>query len=185
MSDYKGFLFSKLEAIGSKSEGPVYYIQQLDYIEIKILKKANPWEQDPALQKYLGSKVDISGQLESGGLKYEKIGPYTQPKSRMAGSIALKATINKKEVPYGIYVSGSIIVFTDETEVSVTKSESQGFNPAVLLLDVIVTEKPGAMKGIPHLFFYEEHGDAVGKYTHVHVKSSKGDHATVEIDVLN
>lgn len=184
MNDYKGFLFSKLEAIGSKSEGPVYFIQQFDYLEIKIVKNANPWEQDPVLQKYLGSKVEINGHLESGCLKYDKIGPYTASKARIAGSIALKATVNKKEEPNGIYVSGSIIVYTDETEVSIAKSEPQGFNPAILMLDITVTEKPGPMKGIPRLFFYEEHGDAVGKYTHVHVKSKKGDHATVEVDVL-
>ena len=96
----------------------------------------------------------------------------------------MKATLSKKEAPYGIYVSGSVIVYTDETEVIVAKSDPQGFNPAVLMLEITVNDKPGPMKGIPHLFFYEEHGDAVGKYTHVHVRSSKGDHATVEIDVL-
>ncbi len=77
MNEFHGFLFSKLHAIGSKSEGPTYFLQQFDYKEIEIEKKTHPWEQDPDLQKYLASKITIAGELVSGHLRYDKVKPYS------------------------------------------------------------------------------------------------------------
>jgi len=39
MSEFHGFMFSKLHLIGSKSEGPRYLLQQFDYSEIHVAKK--------------------------------------------------------------------------------------------------------------------------------------------------
>ena len=81
MSEFNGFLFSKLHLIGSKSEGPSYSLQQFDYSEIPIAKHAELWEQDPNLQKALGSKVTIGGKLSAGKLQYNSITPYSPPKA--------------------------------------------------------------------------------------------------------
>jgi len=77
MNEFHGFLFSKLHLIGSKSEGPTYFLQQFDYSEIAITKQTHLWEQDPRLQEHLGSKITIDGKLVSGCLNYEKVRPYS------------------------------------------------------------------------------------------------------------
>jgi len=79
MSEFHGFMFSKLHLIGSKSEGPSYSLQQFDYSEIPIAKQAELWEEDPNLQKELGKKVTVAGELSSGRLQYDKIIPYSPP----------------------------------------------------------------------------------------------------------
>ncbi len=77
MSKFNGFIFSKLHLIGSKSEGPSYFLQQSDFNEILIEKQAELWEEDPALQKVLGTKVTVTGELSSEGkLQYNKITHY-------------------------------------------------------------------------------------------------------------
>jgi len=80
LAKFDGFVFSKLRAIGSKSEGPAYYLQQWDYEEIAIAKKTHLWQEDPALQQYLGKKATIEGKLNHDVLDYEKIGDYLPPK---------------------------------------------------------------------------------------------------------
>jgi hypothetical protein len=70
---YSGYLFAKLDNIGTKSEGPSYYLQQFDNSEIHIIKNGILWQRDPALDKYLNTKVTITGVLESGQLRYTKI----------------------------------------------------------------------------------------------------------------
>lgn len=80
MNTFCGFLFSKLGAIGSRSEGPLYFLQQFDYSEIPVEKKVEPWMQDPALQKVLGTKVNITGEMSAGGIQYDSITPYSPPK---------------------------------------------------------------------------------------------------------
>ena len=68
-----GFLFSKLANIGSRSEGPEYFLQEFDLKEIPIVKKAHLWEEDRVLQKHLATKVTIRGRLVDGHLHYEEI----------------------------------------------------------------------------------------------------------------
>lgn len=76
MSRFDGFIFSKLDLIGTKSEGPEYFLQQFDYSEIPIEKETSPWQQDPNLQKKLATKVTIDGKLLSGRLHYDSINTY-------------------------------------------------------------------------------------------------------------
>ncbi len=74
MSKFNGFIFSKLHSIGTRSEGPNYFLQQFDYNEIPIKKQAEPWGEDPNLQKVLGAKATITGEIASlGELEYSKI----------------------------------------------------------------------------------------------------------------
>ncbi len=80
MGKYNGFLFSKLGGIGSKSEGPTYFLQQFDYKEIMVIKKVPLWKEDPSLQKFLGKKVTIEGKMNNMGIVYEKIIDYKPTK---------------------------------------------------------------------------------------------------------
>ncbi|MCI5121888.1 MAG: hypothetical protein D3908_11990 [Candidatus Electrothrix sp. AUS4] len=76
MNEFHGFIFSKLHLIGSKSEGPSYFLQQFDYSEIPLEKQAQLWSEDPALQEVLGTKVTVHGAIQGGRLCYENIMPY-------------------------------------------------------------------------------------------------------------
>lgn len=76
MERFDGYMFSKLDNIGSKSEGPKYFLQHFDYSESVVEKQVNLWQEDPNLHKYLNTKVTIEGKLSSGGIMYDKIMDY-------------------------------------------------------------------------------------------------------------
>ena len=76
MTQFHGFIFSKLHLIGSKSEGPSYFLQQFDYSEVPLAKQVELWQEDPDLQNVLGTKVTIAGNIVDGKLQYDKIKPY-------------------------------------------------------------------------------------------------------------
>ena len=60
--------------IGSKSEGPVYYLQTAGYSEVKINKQAPPWGKDKVLHDVLDSWVKITGECESdGSINYSNV----------------------------------------------------------------------------------------------------------------
>ena len=82
MTELSGFLFLKLGRIGTRSEGPDYFLQQFDrsvhpIVEkvIPIHKEANLWEDDPLLRKYLATEVTIEGSIVGGDLHYKEIHP--------------------------------------------------------------------------------------------------------------
>jgi hypothetical protein len=70
---FDGYLFAKLQLIGSKSEGPIYLLQGWDYSEIPVVKAAALWENDPKLHPFLGQKVTITGKFGFDGIHYQKI----------------------------------------------------------------------------------------------------------------
>ncbi|MBN2224207.1 MAG: hypothetical protein JW765_05990 [Deltaproteobacteria bacterium] len=70
---YTGYLLSRMERIGTRSEGPEYYLRLKDGSEIHVVKKADLWKEDPALQKYVDRKVWIGGSLVDGELYYTEI----------------------------------------------------------------------------------------------------------------
>jgi len=73
---YGGYLFCKLENIGTKSEGPSYYLQQWDNSEVHIIKNGILWQNDPQLDEHLNTKVTITGTIQDGQLRYTKIEPF-------------------------------------------------------------------------------------------------------------
>jgi hypothetical protein len=85
MKKIHGYLFAKLSNIGSKSEGPAYYLQQFDYTELEIVKQVNLWEEDPALHPFIASKVTLLGDVHPDGVVYEQIYAYTP--DDLSGSI--------------------------------------------------------------------------------------------------
>lgn len=68
MGEIRGVLFATIEGIGTRSEGPTYYIKPLDnykdrWSEILVRKKTHMWEKDPELHKFLDKKVLITGDI--------------------------------------------------------------------------------------------------------------------------
>jgi hypothetical protein len=77
MEKFKGYVYSKLDRIGTKSEGPEYYLQDLSDserpVDKHIKKKANLWMEDPILNQFIASKSIVSGNLEYDSINYESI----------------------------------------------------------------------------------------------------------------
>lgn len=89
---------------------------------------------------------------------------------------------NDDGVDAKLQVKGSVLVFTEDTEVSVSKSEVQGLNPNILLLELKITPKPGPMKGIYRDFVFEIDGDEAMAFTHVQIVGDAVVSNTVEVN---
>ena len=99
-------------------------------------------------------------------------------------NLALNANVNLKEQPNGLYVHGSVMVYTAETQVTIEEADIPGINESILLLNLTITPNPGPMKGIPRHFSFEKHGSDASKYTQVQVVSNQGESCTVNISVF-
>jgi hypothetical protein len=99
-------------------------------------------------------------------------------------NLALNANVNLKEQPNGLYVHGSVMVYTAETEVSIEETDVQGINESILLLKLTITPQPGLMKGVPRHFHFEKSGSEVSKYTQVQVVANQGESCTVNVTVF-
>ena len=74
MTEFNGFLYSKLQNMGTRSEGPAYYLQQADYQgDVLVEKRSSPWEADDLLQKFLGMKVKMIGEIVGDALRYSDL----------------------------------------------------------------------------------------------------------------
>jgi hypothetical protein len=72
---YIGTLSARIERVGTKSEGPEYYLRLKDGTEIHVVKNATLWEADPALQELINRKVWIEGKLAGDQLYYTQVKP--------------------------------------------------------------------------------------------------------------
>ena len=77
MCMYHGYLFTKLDNIGSKSEGPKYFLQRFDYKEKVVIKQAHLWMEDEKLHPFVSKKVSIDGRLTPEGILYISIADYS------------------------------------------------------------------------------------------------------------
>lgn len=84
---FEGYLFAKLARLGSKSEGPEYYLQMKDGKELLVLKKTELWEEDPALEEFLGERVEILGEWVEKGIEYKRVKLVSQPWRQLNVSI--------------------------------------------------------------------------------------------------
>ena len=67
LKTYIGTIVSKKEGIGTRSEGPEYYIElvepnDLGQTELAIRKEVPLWQEDPILQPFVGQKVQLIGE---------------------------------------------------------------------------------------------------------------------------
>lgn len=91
------------------------------------------------------------------------------------------SAIRSTEGEPSLCVHGSILVYTEETEVALARANPQGINPSILLLNLTITPKPGPMKGVPRLVHYDESGDSINSYSQVQIVSNQGDVFIVDI----
>lgn len=97
MDKFNGYLYAMLAEIGSRSEGPAYYLQLLephrDITEYSINKKSELWDIDPVLHAFLARKISIGGELQEGLINYKTIIPYGE---ELTGELpATEPTISK------------------------------------------------------------------------------------------
>ncbi|MBN1574039.1 MAG: hypothetical protein JW984_12655 [Deltaproteobacteria bacterium] len=78
VATYVGFLFSRIERVGTKSEGPEYYLRTDGGEEIHLFKNATLWREDPVLQGYVNKRVSISGDLYEKELFYKEVKPIIE-----------------------------------------------------------------------------------------------------------
>lgn len=75
---FNGFLYSMLNAINTKDEEPVYYLQTFDNRDFLVLKRASKKHEDSTLQQYLGKKVTIEGVEMNQTIDYKHIRLYEE-----------------------------------------------------------------------------------------------------------
>lgn len=74
---FHGYLYSMLNAINTKDEEPVYYLQTFDNRDMLVMKNASKKNEDPHLQAYVGKKVTIEGtQVNEGTIDYRRVTEY-------------------------------------------------------------------------------------------------------------
>jgi hypothetical protein len=67
-STFKGLVYIKHVAVGSRSEGPGYFLQTKDRDYPLVLEKRPPWKPDRQLEPFCRKMVEIEGELlEEGG----------------------------------------------------------------------------------------------------------------------
>ena len=87
MSLFKGFVYSKLHSMGTRSEGPAYFLEVYppeprDYRI--VYKDCFLWQDDPELHKFLAKKVKIDGDLNTENPDILKIKTIEQLPSQLA-----------------------------------------------------------------------------------------------------
>lgn len=80
MTKFNGFLYAMLTEIGTRSEGPSYYLQLLEpqgrTTFYPIQKQSELWDIDPVLHAFLARKISINGELQDGWIHYKSMIPY-------------------------------------------------------------------------------------------------------------
>lgn len=83
LEEFEGYLYAKLERLGTFSEGPEYYLQGRHGEEDRIVKKAELWKEDPILHDLLGERVIVYGEKTANGIVYERIVPAAQLEQKL------------------------------------------------------------------------------------------------------
>ena len=134
MATYQGYLFSKLGRVGTRSEGPDYFLQQLDGSEVPIVKQTEYlWQGDSTLQSLLAKKVRIEGRLDPQGIHYDLVLDW--------GSVAPTLPSSRPDIGLGdvgeyvLYLQNRLrelgyTVITDAIFGSVTKTKVEEFQVA-------------------------------------------------------
>jgi hypothetical protein len=68
-----GYLYSKLSGVGTRSEGPVYFLQKFDGSEIQIAKRTTIFQDDARLRAHIGTKITIVGTVTGNALSYTSV----------------------------------------------------------------------------------------------------------------
>lgn len=76
---YKGLVFVKHGRVGTRSEGPDYYLQTAKEDLILVYKDRHPWEPDYQLEFFGREMVEVHGKLDGRTLKVESIQKIVSP----------------------------------------------------------------------------------------------------------
>lgn len=202
MESIEGFLFMRLERVGTRSEGPEYFLQRFDENpDLHIRKNVAPWQDEPALRKYLAMKVTITGVVQNSEMAYSSIvalkpagPPPTDRSARLSDPVVeagpnWHAWLNTMPMsPRTLHVVGEVQLLTEGITAELTRVEPQGFNPTILLLQVDtqpLKAGSGPARGsdtgrTQRLSYVEEPG---GNYAEVQVICQKGGGFPVTIPV--
>lgn len=152
MAKFDGYLFSKLSAIGSRSEGPAYYLQFFDATEVAVIKKTQAWEADPELHPLLATKVTLSGKLQVGKIRYDSAAPYKKPGAAKSVRPEVKVTLaewNLRPRTKFLKVEGYVTVSAPTDKVTAKLNTAPGgLNVKIALVDVVVTPGGGPAKSL-------------------------------------
>jgi hypothetical protein len=99
-------------------------------------------------------------------------------------NLTINAILNRKEVPATLYVHGSVMVYTANSMVQLRESESPSINPTILILDLIITEEPGPMKGMPRHFSYSNSSEQVTNYKQVKIRPNQEDEINIDVELF-
>jgi hypothetical protein len=94
MAEFHGYLMARLAQIGSRSEGPEYALQLWDYVEVPIVKKVSPWQEEPELHKRLGTKVTVIGEYRDGQIIYKRVKEYVGGNGFSKGELQLALEVS-------------------------------------------------------------------------------------------
>ncbi|WP_157098321.1 hypothetical protein [Chlorobaculum limnaeum] len=73
MNSYKGLIFIKHGRVGTRSEGPDYFLQTKNGDYLLQFKDRHPWQPDYELEFFCRMMVEIEGALNDNMLKVERI----------------------------------------------------------------------------------------------------------------
>jgi hypothetical protein len=79
MSIFKGLLYVKHGRLGTRSEGPDYYLQTATGDFVLELQAREPWQPDYHLEFFSRRMVEVSGRLEGRTLEVETIHEILSP----------------------------------------------------------------------------------------------------------
>lgn len=99
-------------------------------------------------------------------------------------NITANAMLNLKEEPASLYVHGSIMTYRSDDLIQITKAEPQGINSSILVLDLVVINGTGGMKGTPKAFKYETNEVQAKSYSQITIRYSDDASITINIEIL-
>jgi len=104
--DVEGYLYKKLQAYGTRSEGPCYMLQTLEgKKEVNYIVERgarNPWEPDDVLERHIHKKVVVNGKYQGNRLYIDNIRlkdspDFKPPDSKPIRSIPLPVDVKDKD----------------------------------------------------------------------------------------
>lgn len=80
------------------------------------------------------------------------------------------AVLNKKSQPMELFIGGDLVTPNERDLVRLEMATSQGFNPTILILTVVIDEAQGPKKGTDKSFFYYSN-ENVSEYKQIKIEN--------------
>jgi hypothetical protein len=99
-------------------------------------------------------------------------------------NLTFNANLNLKTVPYELIIHGSIMTYRTDDEIIVEMADPQGINPSILLINIIVKQGKGPMKGTAKPFSLILNNESVKNYTKVTMLLEDGESQTEDVKIF-